>query len=209
MSATGHIFSHNQLPRLLSFFTEGAAPWMLHVEDIGANCGFPGAFDWNEVDFDDDGALIHDDSSPALLKGLPGFLSSTLDRKEFSALSFRRRTVRVGDVVRYIVEPPTLVSRSQEGEKAVALDTAALFAAMSLQVKLDWNWLIAELSGYPNPWTIEPIFEDVPVANGYLREMFYEIANVASCQYFDGDPHPKPGNFSGFDEARFIKESVI
>jgi hypothetical protein len=195
-------FPDEGFPALLSFFSPSGSGWKLHISDIGANSGFPSAFDWNDHFDDDDGALIVARTVFPDISAKSGF--KALDEKtgRFAFISFHRFAVWDGNVLNYRIALPEIVKTSEDRDVGVNMELSAAFAAMCLQIQTDWAWLIDELRHHPVEWTIRTIVEVVPSFPDDVKNAFYEIANDAACRFYDD--YPRDGQFTGFEEPSLI-----
>jgi len=197
----GHCSFYDEgFPPLLSFFSSSVSGWKLQVPDIGANSGFPGAFDWNDHFDDDDGALIVSRTDFPEISTVPGIKAVSEDTAAYAFISFQRSATWDDGVLNYCVSAPTIIKTSRDREVGVNMELSAVFAAVCLQMKTDWFWLIDKLKSHPNEWTIRAVIEISVSAPEDVKEAFYEVASDAACRFYDD--YPKAGRFAGFEEPR-------
>jgi hypothetical protein len=196
-----HSFTNEEFPQLLSFFSPSSSGWKLHVPDIGSNSGFPGPFDWNDHFDDDDGALIHSQTTFPDISAGHGFKAVDEETGSFAFISFHRSATWEDGVLNYRITLPKIVKTSKDREVGINMELSAALATVCLQLKTDWLWMIEELKSHPADWTVRTIVEVSSSVPDEVTEAIYDISNDAACRFYDD--YPRAGQFTGFEEPRF------
>lgn len=201
-----HTLDNADFPQLLSGFTPSTTGWKLFVPDIGANSGFPSAFDWNDHFDDDDGAFIVAQTKFPEFSSNPGFKAVSEETGRFAFISFDRSATWEDGVLNYRIALTEVVKKSEDRKCGVNMEIAAALAAACLQMNTDWLWLLKRYEGHEAAWTIRT---SVEVAKAMLRGVelgLFEISRDAACRFYD--EYPKVGGFTGFEEPELVEIKV-
>ena len=197
-----HSLENTDFPPLLSGFTPSSAGWKLFVCDIGANSGFPSAFDWNDYFDDDDGALIVAQTNFPDISPKPGFKATDEETGRFAFISFHRSASWEDGVLNYRIALPEVIKTSDNRKCGVNMEIAAVLAAACLQMQVDWSWLLNKFVGHEGDWTIRTNVEVSRPVPHAAELGLYETSTDAACRFYDGCP--KVGRFAGFEEPELI-----